>query len=140
MNGTFKNKTVIVVGAGDEPCSEIAVALARQDACVLLIGQERDKLAAVQKRIQEIGGQARVYACDVNNTSALTQLSQEINDQFGCCECLINGSGREMKKIFSANTNIKIHAEGAYVASWIERRTDMPISTDQRDSRLYLCM
>ncbi|MBQ8342471.1 MAG: SDR family NAD(P)-dependent oxidoreductase [Clostridia bacterium] len=136
----FQNKTVIVTGAGDMPCSEIAVELARQGAQVLLIDRERDKLAAVQKRIQEIGGRAQMYECDVNNASAVAQLAQEIKNLFGWCDYLINSSGGELVKLFSANTDIKIHAEGSYIASWVEKRAEISPPTTPRAPRFYHCM
>ena len=51
----FKNKTVVVTGAGGTLCSAIAIELASLGANVVLVGRTKEKLDVVYEKIQAAG-------------------------------------------------------------------------------------
>lgn len=89
----FKNKVAVVTGAGGTLCSAIAIELAKQGAKVVLVGRTVEKLNAVYEKIQELGGEAFVYPCDVTDAESVKALANAVETQFGGCDYLINGAG-----------------------------------------------
>lgn len=89
----FQDKVAVVTGAGGTLCSEIAIELARQGAKVVLVGRTEEKLQKVYQKIEQIGGKAFVYPCDVVDKEAVENLAKEVEVHFGGCDYLINGAG-----------------------------------------------
>ena len=89
----FKDKVAVVTGAGGTLCSEIAIELAKQGAKVVLVGRTEEKLQKVYQKIEEIGGEAFVFPCDVVDKEAVVNLAKEVEVRFGGCDYLINGAG-----------------------------------------------
>lgn len=89
----FKDKVAVVTGAGGTLCSEIAIQLAKAGVKVVLVGRTEEKLKKVQKVIEEDGGIAFVYACDVTDKAEIAKLAKEVENRFGLCDYLINGAG-----------------------------------------------
>lgn len=89
----FKRKTAVVTGAGGTLCSAIAIELAKQGASVALVGRTKEKLDAVYQKIQEFGGVAYVFPCDVTDENSVNALAEEVEKRFGGCDFLINGAG-----------------------------------------------
>ena len=89
----FKDKTVVVTGAGGTLCSAISIELAKCGANVVLVGRTKEKLDAVSEKIKENGGVSMVYACDVTDKEAIAKLAIEVEKTFGLCDFLVNGAG-----------------------------------------------
>lgn len=83
----------MITGAGGVLCSEIAVALAIRGAKVGLLGRTIENLERVSKRIGENGGTARAYRCNVLESQDLETVRNQINNDLGTCDVLINGAG-----------------------------------------------
>ena len=89
----FKDKIAVITGAGGTLCSEIARELAKEGAKVVLVGRTEEKLTKVYNEITSNGGTAFVYACDVTDKEAVSELALTVKDKFGLCDYLINGAG-----------------------------------------------
>lgn len=89
----FKNKVVVVTGAGGTLCSEIAINLAKNNAKVVLVGRTEEKLNKTLEKINKIGGKAVTFACDVTDYSSVEKLAEFTEEKFGLCDFLINGAG-----------------------------------------------
>ncbi|MBP3423328.1 MAG: SDR family oxidoreductase [Clostridia bacterium] len=89
----YTNKVAVVTGAGGTLCSAIAIDLAAKGAKVVLVGRTKEKLDVVYEKIQEAGGVALVYPCDVTDEGAVNALAEEVEKTFGGCDFLINGAG-----------------------------------------------
>ena len=89
----FKNKTVVVTGAGGTLCSAIAIELASLGAKVALVGRTKEKLDIVYDKITAAGGVALVCPCDVTDEAAVKALAKEVEEKLGGCDYLVNGAG-----------------------------------------------
>lgn len=92
MEKRFANKIAVVTGAGGTLCSEISLRLAEEGAVVFLVGRTAEKLEAVAQKIEQTGGRAIVYACDVTDAAAIAALAKEV-EAVGGCDFLVNGAG-----------------------------------------------
>ncbi|MGI6279624.1 MAG: SDR family oxidoreductase [Acutalibacteraceae bacterium] len=93
MNLNFKDKIIVVTGAGGTLCSAIAKHLANEGAKLVLVGRTEDKLQKVAAEIKENGGFAFTYACDVANPDSVAALAEFVKANLGLCDCLVNGAG-----------------------------------------------
>lgn len=89
----FKNKVAVVTGAGGTLCSCIALELAKEGAKVVLVGRSIDKLNKVLDLINENGGTAFAFACDVTDKDKIKELATKVEQTYGPCNFLINGAG-----------------------------------------------
>ena len=93
MYSFLKGQTAVVTGAGGTIGSEIARSLAKNGANVVLMGRTLEKLEKVKKEIEEDGGTAMAYACDMTDEKAVTEASKKITSELGVCRFLINCAG-----------------------------------------------
>lgn len=89
----FKDKVVVVTGAGGTLCSAIAKDLANEGAKVVLVGRTKEKLDVVAEEITNNGGTCMVYPCDVTDIESVKALANATEETFGLCDYLVNGAG-----------------------------------------------
>lgn len=90
MKIDLTGRVALVTGSTRGIGREIAAALVECGARVAVTG--RDKSAA-DRVGSELGGGARGFACDVADTSAVTQLVGEVETAFGSLDILVNNAG-----------------------------------------------
>jgi len=88
-----RKTTVAITGGGGVLCAEMAVALARSGARLILVDIDRDRMDAVVERIREQGGEACGFVASVLSKEALQMVMKEIHKEFGGVDVLINGAG-----------------------------------------------
>lgn len=93
MERPFEGKVAVVTGAGGTICSVVAVDLAAKGAKVALIGRTAEKLQKTADQIKELGGQCVIKPCDVNSEEDMLRVAQEVEQELGLCNILINGAG-----------------------------------------------
>jgi len=88
----FKDKVVVVTGAGGTLCSAIAIDLAEKGAKVVLVGRTREKL---EKTAEKIANKENIliYPCDATDEVQVEKLAEATKEKFGNCNFLINGAG-----------------------------------------------
>ena len=92
------NKTAVVTGAGSGVGQAVALALAREDWRVALVGRRRD---ALQGTISRGGGKAAnllAFPCDIADATAVGAMAKEILEQFKSVEVLVNAAGTNTPK------------------------------------------
>lgn len=89
----LKGKVVVVTGGGGVLCSMFSKALALCNAKVAVLDLNYD---AAQKTVDEIkksGGIAKAYKVNVLQKDSVASARDQINNDFGTCDLLINGAG-----------------------------------------------
>ncbi len=95
----LKNKTAIVVGAGQTPGETIgngratAVLFARQGAKLLLVDQHLDSAAETGEMIEREGGECRILQADIRSEADCRSIAQTCVEQFGTIDILHNNVG-----------------------------------------------
>ena len=112
----LKDKVVVVTGAGGIICSYLAKAIAKCGAKVALLDLNK---AAAQVYADEMVSEvlvARAYGCNVLDKESLEACHQEVLNDLGKCDILINGAGgnnprattdNEYAELDDATKNIK---------------------------------
>jgi 3-oxoacyl-[acyl-carrier protein] reductase len=88
----LKDKVAIVTGAGQGIGREIALALAKEGAKVVvtdITGKEKD----TAKEIEALGVQALALKVDVSNNKDTKKMAEEVLKKFGRIDILVNNAG-----------------------------------------------
>ena len=86
-------QTAIVTGASRGIGKAIALELGKAGAQVACVARNQEKLQATVDQIQESGGTAAVYRCDVTESSAVTQVIEDVIENWGQLDILVNNAG-----------------------------------------------
>lgn len=107
---SLTNRVAVITGGSGVLCSKMAQELARQQVKVAIVGRTESKVEAVKKEIVAAGGTALAVTADVLNKDSLIAAKEQILEQFGRIDFLINGAGGNHpdviteKEYFDANS------------------------------------
>jgi NAD(P)-dependent dehydrogenase (short-subunit alcohol dehydrogenase family) len=91
MSGRLANKTAIITGAGSGIGRAIALAFAREDAKVVLVGRRKEKL---EETAHAAGDSPLVIPTDVTQSSEIARVLEDTARHFGAIHVLVNNAGR----------------------------------------------
>ncbi len=94
----FKDKIVLITGAGRGYGREAAKAFAAQGATLALNDISPNTLNSLLAEIKEMGGNATTYVQDIAKKVPVQGLVMQVEDEFGKIDILINHSAVEPKK------------------------------------------
>lgn len=86
-------KVCVVTGAGGVLCSMFAEALSKTGAKIALLDLNEDAAKSYADKINENGGIAKGYKCNVLDKASIEEAHSKILADFGTCDILINGAG-----------------------------------------------
>ncbi len=98
LRKVVSGKTAVVTGASSGIGLTVAHLLAAAGAHVILVSRTRETLEAVKKEIEDKGGKASVYPCDLNDMAAIDACAKEILKDQGHIDILINNAGRSIHR------------------------------------------
>lgn len=132
----FKDKTVFLTGASTGIGEGIALALAKQGAVLGLLARRRELLDDLAARCEAAGGQARAFACDVNDAEAIAAAARAFRDEFGHIDVMIanagiSGKGEDcqnhvpsaVKQVIDTNLMGAVNAIHAVLPDMLERKS-----------------
>ena len=90
MSGRLANKTAIITGSGSGIGRAIAIAFARENANVVLVGRRKEKL---EETAQAVGGSALVIPADVTQSAEIDRVLKQASEHFGGLHVLVNNAG-----------------------------------------------
>jgi len=86
-------RTAFVTGASRGIGRAIALRLAAEGRRVALCARNAGLLGEVRACVEEAGGEAEVFPCDVGDAEALTQAVDAAAQRFGSLDILVNNAG-----------------------------------------------
>ncbi len=103
INIDYKDKVVVVTGAGGVICGAMAKAFAYSGAKVAALDLNED---AVKKLADELKGEGFIcegYKANVLDTDALEEVHQKVLADLGECDILVNGAGGNNPRATTTN-------------------------------------
>lgn len=98
LSGALKGKLVVITGASSGIGYTVAMKVAAVGGIPLLVARSIDKLAETKAAIEQAGGTAYVYPCDLSETEACDELVKVILKEHGAVDFLINNAGRSIRR------------------------------------------
>jgi len=89
----MKDKVVIITGASRGLGRELAIKLGKLGAKIALVARNEKMLSEVKKEINDNGGVAEVFVCDVTDVDAINSTVSKIVDTFKTVDVLVNNAG-----------------------------------------------
>jgi len=108
----LNGRVAVVTGGSGVLCSEMCRELSRQGLKVAILNRTVEKGEAVAKEIRSSGGTAIALAANVLDRTSLEKARNEIIEQFGKIDILINGAGGNHPDAITANETYGEKAEG----------------------------
>ncbi|MTT52276.1 SDR family oxidoreductase [Alcanivorax sp. VBW004] len=93
-----EGKVVMVTGATSGIGKASALKLARAGATVLVIARTAEKLEETLHEIDQLGGTAQAYSCDVSDLADVDNLIQQVLADHGHVDILVNNAGRSIRR------------------------------------------
>ena len=93
-----EGKVVMVTGATSGIGKASALKLARAGATVLVIARTAEKLEETLHEIDQLGGTAQAYSCDVSDLTDVDNLIQQVLADHGHVDILVNNAGRSIRR------------------------------------------
>lgn len=93
LNIDYKNKVVVVTGAGGLICGAMAKAFAKCGAKVAALDHNEERVKAVADEIKSYGYICEGYKANVLDRENLSEVHKQILKDFGPCDILVNGAG-----------------------------------------------
>jgi NAD(P)-dependent dehydrogenase (short-subunit alcohol dehydrogenase family) len=91
-------KTVMITGATSGIGKAAALKLARAGAKVLLVARTKEKLEQTLHEIDQLGGVAFAYSCDVSHLDDVDRLAKDVIADHGVVDVLVNNAGRSIRR------------------------------------------
>lgn len=90
----LKNKIALITGAGRGIGRAIAIALAKKGAEVVInYNGSEERAKEVKQTIEENGGKASIYKCNVSDFVACEAMIKDIVKEYGHLDILVNNAG-----------------------------------------------
>ena len=89
----LEGKIALVTGATSGIGEATALRYAEEGAALALVGRNKEKGQVLVEKIEELGGTAEFYCCDVSFVEDIDATCQEVEEDFGGIDILFNSAG-----------------------------------------------
>ena len=98
LDSPLAGRTVMVTGASSGIGEATARAVAARGGRVILVARRADELARVVAEIEEAGGTAHAYPCDLTDGDAVDRMVEAVLAEHGGVDMLVNNAGRSIRR------------------------------------------
>jgi NAD(P)-dependent dehydrogenase (short-subunit alcohol dehydrogenase family) len=91
-------KYVVITGASSGIGQVAALKVAQAGGIPVLIARGKDKLEATRATIENRGGTAYVYACDLSDLEAIDRLCEQLTTDLPSIDFVVNNAGRSIRR------------------------------------------
>jgi len=98
LAGAIKGKRILITGASSGIGQETALKVGEAGGTVLLVSRTREKLEEVARQVEAAGGTAHVHPADLSDLEDIDRLAEEILEEHGGVDILINNAGRSIRR------------------------------------------
>src|SRR6201987_3480111 len=98
LSDAVKGKTVLITGGSSGIGEATAKKIAEAGGTVVLVARTRENLEKVADEIRGNDGAAHVYPCDLSDMDAIAAMADQVLDDLGGVDILINNAGRSIRR------------------------------------------
>lgn len=108
VRDTLHGRHVVITGASSGIGHVTALKVAQAGGVPILVARGKDKLEETRETIEQRGGQAYVYPCDLSDLVAIDDLCARLSADFTAIDFLVNNAGRSIRRSL-ANSHDRFH-------------------------------
>ena len=94
----LNGKVAVITGASKGLGKAMALALGGAGASIALASRDVERLNAVKKAVEDVGGKAQVFQADVSEEEQIRKLERDVMEAFNGVHILINNAGINLRK------------------------------------------
>jgi len=98
LSGQVRDRVVLVTGASSGIGKATSLMMGEAGAKVILVARKEPDLLETQKEIEDAGGTAFAYTCDLADHDAADRLCRRVLDEHGAVDVLVNNAGRSIRR------------------------------------------
>ncbi len=98
LSGVVRDRNILITGASQGIGRATALQLGAAGGTVLLVARTPEKLEEVAREVRDLGGQGHVHPCDLSDLDDVDRLAEEVLDQHGLVDVLVNNAGRSIRR------------------------------------------
>jgi NAD(P)-dependent dehydrogenase (short-subunit alcohol dehydrogenase family) len=98
LSRVVRNKVVLITGASSGIGRATALRVGAAGGKVVLVARGLDKLEQTKVEIEDLGGRAFVYRCDLADMSDIERMAKEVLADHGRVDILVNNAGRSIRR------------------------------------------
>ena len=98
LRGNIEGKVVIITGGGTGIGLASAIRLGEAGAKIVLNGRTLETLEDAKKQVEEVGGEAHIYTCDMSDLESCDSFIAQVLADHGQVDILINNAGRSIRR------------------------------------------
>jgi NAD(P)-dependent dehydrogenase (short-subunit alcohol dehydrogenase family) len=98
LSSAVKGRRILITGSSSGIGLEAALKVGEAGGEVLLVARTREKLEKVAREVEERGGTAHVHPADLSDLDDIDRLAQEVIDEHGGIDVLVNNAGRSIRR------------------------------------------
>jgi NAD(P)-dependent dehydrogenase (short-subunit alcohol dehydrogenase family) len=95
---TLTGKYVVITGASSGIGQVTALKVAQAGGIPVLVARGKDKLEATRATIENRGGTAHVYSCDLSDLAAIDALCAQLGTDLPSIDFVVNNAGRSIRR------------------------------------------
>ncbi|MEO9884930.1 MAG: SDR family oxidoreductase [Balneola sp.] len=136
----MKDKIVLIVGGSGGIGSASAKRFAKEGAKVILAARNKSKAEEVAKEINDSGGEAFAIEVEATDETSVSNMAQEIEDNLGKIDVLINAFGQGIIKPFmdidpkDAQEVINVNVYGTFL---VTQTVMKHMNTDETNNMVF---
>lgn len=129
----MEKKVAVITGGSEGLGKHIAIRLAKEEIKVILLARTEDKLDDAAREINNNGGEAEFFSCDVTSVSQVKNTAEMILKKYSKIDILVNNAGvyfeeptakmdpEKIRKMFEVNTLGCINVVQAFLPQFIKQ-------------------
>jgi NAD(P)-dependent dehydrogenase (short-subunit alcohol dehydrogenase family) len=98
LEDAVDQRVVMITGASSGIGRETALRVGAAGATTLLVARGVDKLDETRREIDERGGTAFVYPCDLSDLEDIERMAKDVLREHECVDVLVNNAGRSIRR------------------------------------------
>ena len=95
----LNGRLAVVSGASSGLGQQMALALARQGASLVILARRVERLEDFKPKLEKAGAKKVVaFKCDVTDSENINKIAKDVEKEFGCVDILLNCAGASKDK------------------------------------------
>ncbi len=128
-------QVAVITGAGSGVGQAVALALARENWRVALVGRRREVLTQTRDQAEKMSANLQLWPCDIGDAAAVAEMANSILKQFQSVDVLVNAAGtnaprrslqelslEDYRRMLDTNLHGAYHCAQAFLPSMRARR------------------